>query len=282
MTPELGVVVLSYRNDDTIVAAVDSLLGQEGPLEIIVSHSGPGDAPARLARHAPTVRVVASSGRRLPGAARNAGIAASRAPFVAFLAGDCRARPGWAEGRLRRHRAGASVVSCAMLPLGRSPAALASYLLQHSYRMPHLAMPPARYRYGLSYARPVLERYGPFPEAQALGEDSALKERLIFAGVDIAWAPDVVVVHPYPARVRALLADQHRRGRLRASLCRSAGQRGRLLAQVLAEASQGLARAARRNSSIGARDLLSVAPLVVLGALASAVGVVSGPAADAG
>jgi GT2 family glycosyltransferase len=47
VTPELGVVVLSYRNDDTIVAAVDSLLGQEGPLEIIVSHSGPGDAPAR-------------------------------------------------------------------------------------------------------------------------------------------------------------------------------------------------------------------------------------------
>jgi glycosyltransferase involved in cell wall biosynthesis len=277
--PELGVVVLSYQNDRTILAAIDSLLTQDEPLEIVVSHSGAGEAPALLARHAPAVRVIAAAERRLPGAARNAGVAAIEAPFVGFLAGDCRALPGWASGRLARHRAGAPAVAGAMVPLVRSRAALASYVLQHSSRMPHLDMPPAKYRYGLSYARPVLERYGPFPEELRLGEDSILKERLIAGAVEIAWAPDVRTTHPYPTAVGALIADQYRRGRLRVTLCRSLSDRGKLVAQVLGEAAQGLARALRRGSCIDRRGVMEIAPLVFLGALASAAGVVRGGAA---
>ncbi|MDQ3936800.1 MAG: glycosyltransferase family 2 protein, partial [Actinomycetota bacterium] len=95
---ELAVVVLSHGNDDTILAAVDSVLAQDEPVELVVSHSGPGRVQDLL----PGVRVVASSQRRLPGAARNAGVAATSAPFVAFLSGDARARPGWVSGRLAR------------------------------------------------------------------------------------------------------------------------------------------------------------------------------------
>jgi GT2 family glycosyltransferase len=278
--PELGVVVLSHQNDDTILAALHSLLAQDEPLEIVVSHSGPGEAPALVARHAPCVHVVTAAARRFPGAARNAGVTAIGAPFVAFLAGDCQALPGWAAGRLKRHRAGASAVACAMLPPVHSGAALAAYVLQHSSRMPHLSMPSPKYRYGLSYARSVLERYGPFPEELALGEDSVLKERLVAAGVDIVWAPEVLVMHQYPTAVRGLLADQYRRGRLRATLCRTVGRRGRLVAQVLAQAPQGLARASRSGSCIDHRRLMEIAPLVFLGALASAAGVVRGARAS--
>src|SRR5436190_16720652 len=148
--PALSVVVLSYRNEKTILAAVDSLLDQDEPVEVVVSHSGGGDTPALLRRCRPGVRVEGSAARRLPGAARNAGIAASRAPFVAFLAGDCRASPGWAAERMKRHRAGALAVACAMAPAGepRAPS-LASHLLQHSDRMSHV--PAAPYcRFGVS------------------------------------------------------------------------------------------------------------------------------------
>src|SRR5919197_6499172 len=111
--PELAVVVLSYRNEATILAAVDSLLAQDVELELVVCHSGGGPTPELLARERPGVRVLSTEGRWLPGAARNVGIAATRALYVAFLAGDCEALPGWAAARLARHRAGARAVASA-------------------------------------------------------------------------------------------------------------------------------------------------------------------------
>src|SRR5207248_375707 len=110
------------------------------------------------------VEVVASPVRRLPGAARNAGVAASQAPYVAFLAGDCLALPGWAEARLERHRAGAGAVASALVPLERSGPAWASFLLQHNTRMAHLRMAP-HFLFGVSYTREVLEEHGPFLES---------------------------------------------------------------------------------------------------------------------
>src|SRR4051794_16628479 len=129
--PELCVVVLS-RGEPNLGAAVASLLEQGEPAEIVVAHSG---APLR---HDPGVAVVDSRTPLTPGGARNAGVRATGAPYVAFLAADNRARPGWIEGRLRRHREGAAAVGTAVAPpRGNSPA-LAAHLLLHSSRMPHL------------------------------------------------------------------------------------------------------------------------------------------------
>src|SRR5918992_5308332 len=64
--PDLCVIVLSYRNETTLPAALDSLAGQGEPLEILVSHSG-GPWP-RFERPGSVIRVVASEERRTPGA----------------------------------------------------------------------------------------------------------------------------------------------------------------------------------------------------------------------
>ena len=269
--PELAVVVLSYRNEDTILAAVDSLLVQGVSLEIVVSHSGGGDTPALLARRRPGVRVLSSDTRRLPGAARNAGVIAVRAPYVAFLAGDCVACPGWAAARLARHRGGAAAVASSLLPLSRRPAAIASYLLQHSYRMPHAA--PAFFQLeGVSYARTVLDEHGPFSEELELGEDTALNARLVMAGIDIAWAPEVVTANSYPVSIRRLLKDQYRRGRLRGSLTTELPWRVLSVVQIFAEAGVALTRSARRRSPIGTLELARAAPVALAGALAAAIG----------
>lgn len=270
---ELAVVVLSYRNDDTILAAVDSLLAQGVPLELVVSHSGGGDTPELLARRRPQVRVLPSEARRLPGAARNAGVTATAAPYVAFLAADCVACPGWAAGRLARHRQGAAAVASSLLPLSRRPAAIASYLLQHSYRMPH-AEPASFQLEGASYARAVLERHGPFSEELELGEDTALNARLVLAGVDIAWVPEVVTANSYPTSMLALLKDQLRRGRLRGSLTAELPWRVLSILQIFAEAGVALVRSARPRSGIGTVELALAAPVALAGALAAAIGTV--------
>lgn len=238
-----------------------------------MSHSG-GEPPADLEPLCGGVRVISSSGRRLPGAARNAGVAASTAPYIAFLAADCRALPGWADGRLRRHRAGAAAVASAMTTLQSEPAAVASHLLQHSSRMRHLQM-PAELRFGLSYSRALLERYGPFPEQVPGEEDVALNGRLIAAGVEVAWAPEVETAHAYPPTPRALIADQWARGRRRAYVRRR--PRPLLVGRALLDGPAGIARAARPGSPIRAAELVRAVPLLAAGALVTAVGTALGP-----
>lgn len=278
-SPALAVVVLSYRNDETIRAAVESLLGQAIPLEIVVSHSGGGATPALLAPYAGRVRVLSSEAVRLPGAARNAGLAATRAPCVAFLAGDCTALPGWAAARLERHRRGAPAVASAMMPPASSSVALAAYLLQHGSRMPHRDC-GVRHYHGLSYARDVLERYGPFPEDLVHGEDTRVNQRLIAAGVTIVWAPEVLTAHRYPDGLPSLLAERRIRGRRRAAFDPAPARRARLLAQIAAEGPLSLLRAARSGSPVSLRRAAAAAPAVAIGAVATALGVVEGPAPD--
>jgi GT2 family glycosyltransferase len=274
--PELSAVVLSYENEDTVVGAVESLLGQRPPVEVVVSHSGGGRTPELLSRAHPSVRVVASEERRTPGAARNAGVAVTATPYVSFLAADCRALPGWSAARLRHHGDGAQAVASVLVPGDRGSVPLAAHLLQNSFRMGHVAASPMR-RSGVSYSRDVLERHGPFPETFPFGEDIALNDRLIEAGVEIVPASDVVTAHRYPTSVRRLLADRYRRGRERAAVYRtplrrsSVGVAGALLTPALA-----LARAGARGSGLGYRELVAVTPLLVAGSIATAAGTVVG------
>src|SRR4051812_26076997 len=194
LSPTLAVVVLSHGDEPLILAALESLLAQDVPLEIVVSHSGGGSTPQRVAAAFPGVRIVAAPSRRLPGAARNAGVAATTAPFVAFLAADCVAKPGWAAARIARHTNGAAAVASAMAPPATLAPALASHLLQHWSRMPHRTPRPPQ-RFGVSYARSLFEAFGGFREDLAIAEDAELNARILAAGISIEWAPDVRIEH---------------------------------------------------------------------------------------
>jgi GT2 family glycosyltransferase len=268
-------VVLSYKNEDTVIHAVDSLLEQGVPLEIVVSHSGGGPTPELLARTRPSVRVVASDLRRLPGAARNAGVAATSAPYVSFLAGDCVALPGWAEGRLRRHLGGAVAVASTLTPAEPGLIPLAAHLLQNSFRLAGIEVSPLLWS-GLSYARELLERHGPFPDALSFGEDIAFNDRLFDAGVEVVLAPEVVAAHHYPVSAWGLVSDQFRRGRQRGSIERGPLRRLPLLAGAMLTPGLAIRRAGRRPSTIAAAKLAAATPLLLLGSMATAAGTIVG------
>src|SRR5437879_6998899 len=130
MAHELACVVLSLCNEPGLVAAVRSLLAQDTPAEIVVVNSGGGDPGATLREAGISIEVTTRHERLNPGAARNLGVAGTRAPYVAFLAADCIAEPGWVSGRLRGHRSGALAVASAVTYAGpHSSYALASYLV---------------------------------------------------------------------------------------------------------------------------------------------------------
>lgn len=220
--PLLAVIVISHGPRATLPAAVQSLLEQGIPIELLVVHTGPGDVQRLLEAHSLSVPVLSEPVPRCVGAARNLGIAHTIAPYVAFLADDCIAAPNWAAARIRAHQQGAQAVASALLPTPlRHPVSLAKFLANHSRRMPRTPA-EAALRYGVSYARPLLDTIGPFSEDMPSAEDTHYNHR-VSKITEISWSPLVVTLHREPKNILAALRDQYHRGMASSAMRREIG-----------------------------------------------------------
>jgi len=273
LQPLVAVVVLSFGPRPTLAAAVRSLIDQDERAEIVVVHSGPGDAATVLTEAGLDVSVVVSPTPLLPGAARNIGVASTRAPIVAFLADDCEARPGWVRTRREAHEEGHLAVASSVLSHrpGR-PVALAAHLSLYVNRMP-LAKPEHALKFGASYTRTLFDSHGPFREDLRGGEDSDFNARL--GGEDqIFWCPEVVTVHHGTEKFGRFIGDQAARGR-RMVVTRHALDDG-LAKTVATDALIRMRRTVYRSFGVVERRQLPIfalaAPIMLAGALAYAAG----------
>lgn len=209
--PALAVVVIGYRAPETLLDAVRSLLAQDVPLEIVVVNSGGGGISRQLSEARLDVATFEFEERLLVGAARNRGIEATQAPFVAFLADDCLACPGWARRRLEWHLAGHATVASAVVNSDPgSHAAWAAHLTMYMRRLPELPEKEAL-RYGVSFDRRLFAAHGMFDERRSSGEDTEFLARLGPELVPV-WDSRIRTVHRNTATLKALVADQARRG----------------------------------------------------------------------
>jgi glycosyltransferase involved in cell wall biosynthesis len=211
LKPRLAVVVLCYRASKDVAGAVRSILEQDEESEIVVVNSGGGDIRQVLREAGIDVPCAEYQERLYAGAARNRGIALTSAPFVAFLAHDCRACPRWTGGRLARHGAGIAAVASAMV--NSQPASLvasAAHIAMFMRRLPGLPENRA-IRFGVSFDRRLFSEFGLFDEALRTGEDTDYLRRLPLA-LEPAWAPDIRTVHLNETRFTALMGDLFRRG----------------------------------------------------------------------
>lgn len=103
---EVAVVIPTLEGERLLAACLAALAAQTVPAaEVVVVDNG-GEAAAWLARHHPRVRAIAP-GRNLGfAAAVNAGLAATRAPYVALLNDDARPAPGWLAALLAAMESG--------------------------------------------------------------------------------------------------------------------------------------------------------------------------------
>ncbi len=271
---ELAVVVLAVGEMPELPAAVASLVAQGEPLEIVIVRSATASTvdPSWLPRGAREIRSPAL----LPtGAARNRGIGATQAPWVAFLAGDNRALPGWAAGRLAAHRTGAEVVASAVV--NGAPSSLvawAGYIALHHRRWPRVPAHEALH-YGCSYPRNALEQVGGFRDELAAGEDTELHARLARSGWTFTWVPAVRATQPYATDFGDFLRDQLQRGASAAHAWLQLGDFERATEigrQPLTRAARAL-RFALRYAEPGDRARVALAaPLVALAARSYARG----------
>lgn len=209
---KLAVVVIGHRGQPGLPGAVKSLIDQEMRPEIVVVNSNGGDARTLLKPYLERITLIDVEQRLFAGGARNIGIDATRAPHIAFLAGDSVVLPDWVRGRVIRHEAGATAVSCAIVPSSlRSPVSLAAYLFLHHSRMPSETLDQPSL-YGLSYNRNLFVRHGYFSPGLRIGEDTDFNLRFREEAVPV-WAPEVRTVHHDPTSPKALIASMESRGK---------------------------------------------------------------------
>lgn len=202
-SPSISVVIPARNAAATIKRALASVVSQTQAVdEIIVVDDACGDATAVVALSFAGVRLVRLSERRGAAGARNAGIAAAKGDWIAFLDADDLWRPEKIARQAERIGDDVSLVFCASeeFDAGRSlgdtfrgrmvsDGALAwKNLLARNFVATPTVMAP----------RPLLARLG-FDESLPVGEDQDMWIRLATAG-SLAYVPETLAeVHVQPA-----------------------------------------------------------------------------------
>lgn len=267
--PWMACIVLSVGGQPGLVEAVRSLYVQSEPAEIVVVNSGGGNPQETLRRAGLEVTVIDHEESLSPGAARNVGIRSSQAPYVAFLAADCVAGPGWIEERLRHHRAGYLAVGTAVVNRDSGNlAAWASHMTRFSRSMPSTPAGKA-VPCDISYAREVFTYFGLFRPDLTTGEDSEFSERLV-GEIPVNWAPTAYTRCSHPTTLKRLLSDSFLRGAQRAASSMRSNRRCRrcLLALHAIYSLPSLASGVRSLENPSDRRRASLAMPLMLPAIA--------------
>lgn len=188
-------MIVPCRNErETLGLCLDALLAQDHPraaTDLIVVDGGSTDGSVEIARTA-GARVLADAGVG-PGAARNVGIRAARAPIVAFTDADCIPRVDWLtriaevfaeDGTL------AGVAGGIRMPRDTALGRLEDDEARALYR--------GLITSNVAYRKDALHAVGGFDESLACAEDYDLAWRLIDEGYRIVHDPRPVVVHAPP------------------------------------------------------------------------------------
>ncbi len=185
--PEISVVIPAYNAAKTLGEQLDALTAAAIPFawEILVCDNGSLDGTADVVAdfHArfPQIRLVDASARRGPGAARNIGVDAARAPLIAFCDADDWADPGWIEGArtaLAEHEFVAGYLQWA------HQVRRAGVVIEHMGAITTSPVPelPAASSSNLAIRREIYLAVGGFNEVLRSGEDLDFCWRVQLAG----------------------------------------------------------------------------------------------------
>jgi GT2 family glycosyltransferase len=195
----LSVVIPAFNAAATIRSAVSSTLRQTVPvLEVIVVDDGSSDATAQLVSGIDDARVrLISQANGGPSAARNAGIAAARGEWVAFLDSDDLWLPRYVETATAalhaapnpgfaytdayvfdagRHQIRVQPAMDAIVPPPSDRESFLVALLRRNFVFTSATVPAA-----------VLEAVGGYDETLRLSEEYDMWLRILIAGFDGVW-----------------------------------------------------------------------------------------------
>ncbi len=212
MDARASVVVPILDRPGSLARCLAALSEQAVPLDVIVVHDGDRCAAQvdDLCRaHGARVVRIAPSG---PAAARNAGIARARCPFVLFLDDDCEPVPAWAERMVAELDAGADVVAGGVANASPGDPLAAATQLIHDH-LTESGSEPFATTNNVGCRRDVLDAVRFDPDYPLSGEDRDWCHRLVRAGFAIARAPEAAVLHRHDLTLRSFVRKHVNYGR---------------------------------------------------------------------
>jgi hypothetical protein len=215
--PAVSVVIPTRGRPQSLDRAARSLFGQAGiepasfELVIVDNDAGKSAEQAAKALKAQAPFPVRYLCEPAPGvaSARNAGVAAAKAPLIAFLDDDEEASPGWLAALIAAREAfDADVVFGPVRGLAPGAASAHRAYLERFFSRegPERAqLLEGHYGCGSSLVRRAAlpDQTAPFALTQNHigGEDDILFQQMSARGARFAWAPDAwVLEHPEPSR----------------------------------------------------------------------------------
>lgn len=212
----VSVVIPVYNMRDYVSEAIESVLAQTLPpeaVDVVVVDDGSTDGSGEAARRrAPGVRIIRQDNRGLP-AARNAGIRASSAPYLAFLDADDRFLPGKlaAELALFEARPALGVVysGCRYIDPAGSPLPQHGWSHEEGDVFPRLVLGNLIHPHAALVRRDLVEQAGLFDERLTSVEDWDLWLRVARHGATWGRVDEVLAeyrlraegMHQNPARM---------------------------------------------------------------------------------
>lgn len=199
--PLCAVVVASFRPGPLIHLCVRSLLEQEGvpSPEIIVVDSSGDDTAAELRALFPTITVVELQHQTPQAAARNVGVAHSRARFIAFTDQDCIVPSDWLLRFITWHGRGNYDAVGGAVGNGTPESAVgtASYLIEFNEFLPTGTPGLAKMipHCNICFRREVFTTVGPFLEVPSGAEDLLYNFFVCQSGGRLLCDPNIVVNH---------------------------------------------------------------------------------------
>lgn len=184
-------VITTVRNEARNIAhLLDSLVGQQGPREIIVVDANSEDRTQDLVRNYAErydeVRLMVRGGKR--GFCRNIGVEEAKGEVVAFIDGDCIANPFWLREIWAGLESGADVVAGKTINIGYRPFADLGRVELY-YKGFDVTYPSCN----LAYTKVSFLEAGGFDDDFVTAEDIDLNYRAINAGFKIRYNPRMVV-----------------------------------------------------------------------------------------
>jgi glycosyltransferase involved in cell wall biosynthesis len=193
-------IIITVKNEArNIRDLLDSLVVQEGPLEILVvdadSRDGTQEIVQDYAERYDFIRLLRAGGTR--GAARNYGVAQAKGEVVAFIDGDCIANPFWIH-HIREGFSYGDIVAGKTIQLG--------YKAWEDLERVELIFQGYDITYpscNLAYRREAFEDVGGFDEWFVTAEDIDLNLRAVRSGYTMHVEDEAIVYH----RTRASVYD---------------------------------------------------------------------------
>jgi len=185
-------IVSTVRNEGRNIAhLLDSLVVQEGPIEILIVDAGSEDGTPDVVRQYEKkydfIRLSFHGGTR--GAGRNFGIKQARGEAIAFIDGDAIANPFWIH-ELRQGLQTTDVVAGRSIQIGYRPFEELERV-ELIVRDVDVTYPSSN----LAYKKKVLNEIGGFDASFVTAEDIDLNLRAVLAGHSIAFRSNAIVYH---------------------------------------------------------------------------------------